>query len=415
MHIIDHRQRKLGKRIIKFRSGKDALIVGLLILTLAYVGVVTTRFFMPLPTIKALPSSPSYKSGDMNIAWPNYGQSAIGSLDSGLLKSSSDTTPRPIASIAKTLTALAVLRKKPLGVNEQGPTISLTIADVNIYDKYVSQDGSVVKVAPGQVITERQALEALMLPSANNIAETLSIWAFGSVRQYNEYANTLALSLDMKNTTITDPSGFLATTKSTASDLVLLGQAAMNDPVLSEIVGFKKAVIPAQGEFFSTNYLLGRDGINGIKTGTTDQAGGCFLVSATRTMPDGTAKTLIAAILGAPDKPKAMADSLPLLKSLENNYIQSRVIQKYQKLGFYDVPWQGKVSVIAVNDLNVYGWAGNKYEATVKLNELQAPATQGQVMGSVQVAPNTISNVVLGQAIQEPSFNWRFKRAAKIW
>ena len=415
MHIIDHRQHKQGKRRIKFRSSKRVVIVGLLVLMLAYVGLITTRFFMPLPTIKALPSSPSYISGNMNIAWPSYGQSAVGSLDSGLLNSSSDTTARPIASIAKTLTALAVLRKKPLGVNEQGPTITLSIADVDIYDKYVSQDGSVVKVAAGQVITERQALEALMLPSANNMAETLSTWAFGSVRQYNEYANTLALSLGMKSTTITDPSGFLPTTKSTASDLVLLGQAAMNDPVLSEIVGLKKAVIPVQGEIFSTNYLLGRDGINGIKTGTTDQAGGCYLVSATRTMPDGTTKTLIAAILGAPDKPKAMADSLPLLKSLENNYIQSRVIQKDQKLGFYDVPWQGRVSVLAANDLNAYGWAGTKYQATVKLNELQAPATQGQVVGNVQVVSKTSGDVVLDQAIQEPSFSWRFKRAAKIW
>jgi len=415
MHIIDHRQHKQGKRRIKFRSSKRVVIVGLLVLMLTYVGLITTRFFMPLPTIKALPSSPSYISGNMNIAWPNYGQSAVGSLDSGLLSSSSDTTPRPIASTAKTLTALAVLRKKPLGANEQGPTITLSIADVNLYDKYVSQDGSVVKIAIGETITERQALEALMLPSANNMAETLSTWAFGSVRQYNEYANTLALSLGMKNTTITDPSGFLPTTKSTASDLVLLGQAAMNDPVLSEIVGLKKAVIPVQGEIFSTNYLLGRDGINGIKTGTTDQAGGCYLVSATRTMPDGTTKTLIAAILGAPDKPKAMADSLPLLKSLENNYIQSRVIQKDQKLGFYDIPWQGKVSVLASNDLNTYGWAGTKYQATVKLNELQAPASQGQVVGNVQVVSKTSSDVVLDQAIQEPSFSWRFKRAAKIW
>lgn len=415
MHIIDHRQRKQGKRRIKFRSGKRVVIVGLVVLMLAYVGLITTRFFMPLPTIKALPSSPSYISGNMNIVWPSYGQSAVGSLDSGLLNSSSDTTARPIASIAKTLTALAVLRKKPLGANEQGPTITLSIADVNIYDKYVSQDGSVVKIEIGETITERQALEALMLPSANNMAETLSTWAFGSVRQYNEYANTLALSLGMKNTTITDPSGFLPTTKSTASDLVLLGQAAMNDPVLSEIVGLKKAVIPVQGEITSTNYLLGGDGINGIKTGTTDQAGGCFLVSATRTMPDGTTKTLIAAILGAPDKPKAMADSLPLLKSLENNYIQSRVIQKDQKLGFYDVPWQGRVSVLATSDLNAYGWAGTKYQATVKLNELKAPATQGQVVGNVQVVSKTSGDVVLDQAIQEPSFSWRFKRAAKIW
>ena len=79
------------------------------------------------------------------------------------------------------------------------------------------------------------------------------------------------------------------------------------------------------------------------------------------------------------------------------------------------MPWQGRVSVLAANDLNAYGWAGTKYQATVKLNELQAPAAQGQVVGNVQVVSKTSGDVVLDQAIQEPSFSWRFKRAAKIW
>jgi len=415
MHIINHKNYSRAPKRIKKRSVGRSFSVLLTLLLLAYLALIVVRLFMPLPAVKALPSAPSAVNGTMNITWPAYGQSAVGSLDSGLLSASLDTAPRPIASTAKTLTALAVLRKKPLGPNEQGPTITLTIADVDIYDKYVSKDGSVVKVAIGETITERQALEALMLPSANNMAETIAIWAFGSVRQYNEYANTLALSLGMKNTTITDPSGFNPTTKSTASDLVLLGRAAMEDPVLSEIVGLKRATIPVQGEITSTNYLLGRSGINGIKTGTTDQAGGCYLVSATRAMPDGTTKTLIAAILGAPDKPKAMADSSPLLQSLEQNYIQSTVVQSGQKIGLYDVPWQGKVSVLSQNTLSAYGWAGTKYQAEVQLSEVQLPASKGQTVGTVKVGTKTTGQAVLASSIEQPSFNWKLKRAARFW
>ena len=414
MHIIDHRQYKHREKRNKSRSGKRGISLVFIVVLLAYITIVSIRFFMPLPSMKAFPSSPTYISGTIAVTWPGYGQSAVGSLDSGLLSASSDNAPRPIASTAKTLTALAVLRKKPLNPNEQGPPITLTIADVDIYDKYVSQDGSVVKVASGEVITERQALEALMLPSANNMAETLASWAFGSVRQYNEYANTLAMSLGMKNTTITDPSGFLPTTKSTASDLVLLGQAAMKDPVLSEIVGLRKATIPVQGEITSTNFLLGRNGINGIKTGTTDPAGGCYIVSATRAMPDGTTKTLIAAVLGAPDKARAMADSIPLLASLEKNYIESRVIQKGQKLGFYDVPWQGKVSVVAKQDTTAYGWAGTKYQAEVKLNPINEPVSSGKSVGSVKVQ-GADGDVVLGSDINTPSFSWKLQQALRFW
>ena len=414
MHIINHQNYSNAPRRHKKRSIKRTIIVSIVIVLIAYVVLVAVRFFMPLPAVKALPSAPATVSGTMNINWPAYGQSAVGSLDSGLLSASPDTAPRPIASTAKTLTALAVLRKKPLGAQEQGPNITLTIADVDIYDKYVSQDGSVVKVAIGETITQRQALEALMLPSANNMAETLATWAFGSVRQYNEYANSLAVSLGMKNTTITDPSGFNPETKSTASDLVLLGRAAMEDPVLSEIVGLKRASIPVQGEITSTNVLLGKEGINGIKTGTTEQAGGCYLVSSTRLMPDGTKKTLIAAILGAPNKPKAMADAIPLLQSLEQNYIQSVIVQKNRKVGSYDVPWQGKVDAVSQSTLSAYGWAGTKYQAEVKLNDIKIPANKKQKVGTIKVGSQVNGDAELADNIDAPSLMWKLKRAARF-
>jgi D-alanyl-D-alanine carboxypeptidase (penicillin-binding protein 5/6) len=188
----------------------------------------------------------------------------------------------------------------------------------------------------------------------------------------------------------------------------------MEDPDLSEIVGLKRANIPVQGEITSTNVLLGKEGINGIKTGTTEQAGGCYLVSSTRLMPDGTQKTLIAAILGAPNKPKAMADAIPLLQSLEQNYIQSEIVQKNRKVGSYDVPWQGKVDAVSRSTLSAYGWAGTKYQAEVKLNDIKIPADKKQKVGSIKVGSQVNGDAELADSIDAPSLMWKLKRAARF-
>ncbi len=79
---------------------------------------------------------------------------------------------------------LVVLEKKPLTGSQQGPTITFTDRDVQIYDQVIANNGSNAPVAAGWKLTERQAIETTMLPSANNYAESLAIWAYGSVPKF---------------------------------------------------------------------------------------------------------------------------------------------------------------------------------------------------------------------------------------
>src|SRR5207245_1841316 len=118
------------------------------------------------------------------ITWPAYGQAGIGAAGYGLLSVAGAQTAAPIASVAKVMTALAVLSQKPLELNQQGPTITITEEDVASYENYVTQGGSVVRVDSGEQISEYQALQAMLIPSANNMAFTLSRWAFGSTDNY---------------------------------------------------------------------------------------------------------------------------------------------------------------------------------------------------------------------------------------
>src|SRR5213596_3466322 len=92
-------------------------------------------------------------------------------------------------------------------LGQNGPTITLTDADVADTSRRRQQMESVVSIAAGEHLTERQALQALLLPSANNIAAVLARWDVGSADQFIARMNATAQSLGMAHTRYTDPSG----------------------------------------------------------------------------------------------------------------------------------------------------------------------------------------------------------------
>ena len=158
---------------------------------------------------------------------------------------------------------------------------------------------SVVPIAAGEQLTERQALEALLLPSANNIAAVLAQWSAGSPGRFVARMNATARSLGMAHTRYTDPSGYDAATVSTAVDQVRIVDRAMRLPVFAGIVARPSATLPVAGTVHNTNALLGHDGFVGVKTGSDDAAGGCFAFRAIRSV-DGKQTAITGVVLGQP-------------------------------------------------------------------------------------------------------------------
>lgn len=233
------------------------------------------------------------------LPWPAAGQAAVYVEGAGSLGSSGNTAVAvPIASVAKTMTAYLVLADHPLGPNDQGPEITVTAADAAGYPQGVKQGQSLVKVQVGEQLTERQALDALMLASADNVAWILARWD-GGRNGFVARMNAAAAALGMTRTRYTDPSGLDPGTVSTAPDQVKLALAAEGSAALQRIVAQASATIPVQGAITNYNKLLGRDGVSGMKTGSTSQAGGCLLFSATAVV-GGRPVTLVGAVLGQP-------------------------------------------------------------------------------------------------------------------
>ena len=233
------------------------------------------------------------------MVWPAYGQAAVQIGRSSRVKAGPNQHAAPIASVAKVMTAFLVLRDHPLRVGEDGPTITITDADVADTDRRRGQEESVVTIAAGEQLTERQALQALLLPSANNIAAVLARWDAGSEDLFVDRMNATARSLGMSHTRYTDPSGYDDATVSTAADQMRIVDQAMRLPVFASIVATPSATLPVAGTVHNTNTLLGRNGFVGVKTGSDDAAGGCFAFRAIRWI-DGKPTTITGVVLGQP-------------------------------------------------------------------------------------------------------------------
>ncbi len=126
-------------------------------------------------------SSPLSRSGSSGtvISWPADGGSAADIGGTGVTDGPGATRPVPIASVAKVMTAYVILRDHPLNGGGPGPDITVQPSEAAEYASQARPGDSLVPVVAGETITERQALEALLLPSADNMAWILARWDAG--------------------------------------------------------------------------------------------------------------------------------------------------------------------------------------------------------------------------------------------
>ena len=279
------------------------LVAGLLGVIAAIAAALGSQLLAPSPSTAASPNDVvrSQQRGVLGEAlpstvWPRYGQAAL-QIGQSQIQAGPNQYAAAIASVAKVMTAYLVLRDHPLQVGQDGPTITLTEADIADTDRRAGQDESVVPISAGEQLTERQALQALLLPSANNIAAVLARWDAGSVNRFVARMNAAARSLGMSHTRYTDPSGYDDATVSTAAEQVRIVDRAMRLPVFASIVATPSATLPVAGTVHNTNTLLGQDGFVGVKTGSDDAAGGCFAFRAIRWI-DGKQTTITGVVLG---------------------------------------------------------------------------------------------------------------------
>ncbi|GHU80598.1 hypothetical protein FACS1894191_6220 [Clostridia bacterium] len=295
-----------------------------------------------------------------DLPYPDFGPAAI-AIDGKPLTKSGESIPRPIASTAKIILALSIIKNAPIG-EDGGEPLTITAKDVELYNWYAAHNGSNSKVTLGGKLTIYEALEAVLLKSSNNLADSLAIKAFGSLENYKEYAEKMLESLGIKNTEIgPDASGYSALTTSTAEDLALLGYHLLKEPVLAEIVAKKSATIPMAGEILNTNTLLDGE-IIGIKTGTAPEAGSVFVLGS-----KSSEKIITIAVMNAKTQDEAQSAAKSLLTEFNKKLKTVELVKKGDLIGVYRPSWtEETVEIIAAESLSLPIWPGEKPEAVLE-------------------------------------------------
>jgi serine-type D-Ala-D-Ala carboxypeptidase (penicillin-binding protein 5/6) len=199
-------------------------------------------------------------------------------------------TPRPPASLTKMLTALAVRASLDL----DGRVAASRVA--------ARQPARRLAVGRGQRLTVEQALKALMIVSANDVAVMLAEGAAGSVGRFARAMDAESERLGLRQSRWRNPHGLDAPGhRSSAFDLAILARAVLRDPWVARVVRTRRTAFTSPSGRRHTltarsRFLLGYRGAVGVKTGLTDDAGHCLAAAATR-----HGRTLIAVVLDSPD------------------------------------------------------------------------------------------------------------------
>lgn len=399
------------RRIVVF--GSLAVVLALLLTGGMYAG---NALGAPIPAAQPAVSAPEpIVAPAQPLALPGFGGYAVGAVGfDGLLAASPDQSLMPIASITKIVTALLILEAKPLAPGEEGPGIEYTEADVDLYWQVVAENGSVAPVSAGTTLSERQSLAAMLLASGNNYAISLATWAYGSMEAFLDAARGWLDEQGLENTRLVDSSGISLENVSTPAELVELGEIALADPTVSELVATQSMDLPVIGTVKNSNKMLGTHGVDGIKTGTTDDAAN-LLFSAD--YPVGSqVVTVVGVVLGGENHTVLDEAIAALLDSIAPGFHEVTALEAGQELASYSTAWGDTARARAVEGASVVIWS----DTPVDVEVVAAPVTlaaSGAEVGTATVRAGTQEIVVvleLDAAIEDPGAWWRLSNPGAL-
>ncbi|MFE0902740.1 D-alanyl-D-alanine carboxypeptidase [Streptomyces rochei] len=370
----------------------------LVLLLVIILGIVQAMRPLPSPELDLTArESFTFEGGKPEIPWPSSGQAALDVQGIGTFGSSGEQKPVPIASVAKVMTAYVILRDHPLKSGADGPMIAI---DQAAEDQSDADDESTVHVYAGDKISQREALDAILIASANNVARLLARWDAGSEKAFVEKMNAAAKDLGMTNTTYTDPSGLNDTTVSTAVDQVKLAKEAMKSVAFREVAQ-KMSYDDYKGENHSNwNQLVGHNGVVGIKTGTTTSALG-NLVFAAKKEVGGETRTIVGAVVRQPAGGKdntilgaALDSSDKLIRAAQDTLESSTILKKGDIVGYVDDGLGGRTPVVATEDVKAVGWPGLTVKLTFEADEVPHTAAAGTKVGTLTVGDGGAAGAV---------------------
>lgn len=291
-------------------------------------------------------------------------------------------TQRGMASTTKLMTALVALDEAPLS------------KVVTAIDYGGSAVETRLGLQGGERITVADLVRAMMLPSANDAAQTAAVRLGGSKAKFVAKMNAKADELGLKRTHFANSIGLDAPGhKTTALELAKIGVAAHANPFIASTVKRKALTLQSTGQtIVNRNRVLGTalpggGRIDGMKTGHTTSAGYSLVGSATR-----NGVTVVSAVLGDPSEAARDADTVKLLRWASGLFSKKTLVREDQRVATVPVI-DGKaetVTAVARDEIRRVVPRGAKVElrSTGLPTGLEAPVRSGLPVGSARVLVN---------------------------
>jgi D-alanyl-D-alanine carboxypeptidase (penicillin-binding protein 5/6) len=389
--------------------------LALILATAAVIWRIDTERTPPIAIRRTLAAEVRLPGSSPVLGWPREGQAAVEVEGVGSFGSMGSDTAVPIASVAKIMTAYLTLSEYPLAVGEEGFTMTVTRTEVAEEEQRVGLGQSTLAVRAGERISERQALEALLLPSANNMAAMLAVHDAGAIAAFVARMNATARALGMNSTVYTDPSGFEQSTVSTAANQLRLAAVAMRKPVFAAIVDQSSATLPVTGRVANYNSLVGEDGYVGIKTGSDLAAGGC-LVFAKHVSIGGRTVTVLGVVLGQREGSlidAAITNARRLGDSVADTLRVHVVVPAGTSVLSVSATDGRQSTVVTTTALRQIGWAGLTLPVQVNVGYIKAMTRlrAGELLAHVTLSGEGTPAVgaVAARSLGRPSLGWRLQ------
>ncbi len=372
----------------------------------------------PLPALSVQPAVPTgvtVPGPAPTMPWPPTGEAAVDVPSVGMLMGPGSDRPVPITSLAKIMLAYVVLHDRPLAPGTGGPGLTVTAADAAAYRAEVGQQQGLVKITAGEVLTERQVLEGLLVASGNDLAGLVARWDRGSDAGLLAGMNAAAGQLGLTHTHYNDTVGLDPATVSTPAEQLHLTEAAMADPTFASIVAEPRVQLPQAGALANFNSLLGQDGVVGVKSGSSNAAGGCLSVAAQRTV-GGNAELVYAVVLGqggATPIQQALLAGKALVDAAGSAVKTATVVPAGTPVAAVHVPWGLPMTAVTAAAVELPGWGGLPAMLGFQPARLgrtsPADGRVGDLIVTVSRAQQHVP-VRLTRRVSPPSLTWRLRR-----
>ncbi len=294
--------------------------------------------------------------------------------------------------------------------------------EVNISANASKMGGSQVYLEENSTATVEMLLKSIAIGSANDASVAVAEKIGGTESNFVNMMNKRAKELGAVNTAFKNPHGLDEEGHlTTAHDLALIARELIKHKEILKLTStYETTITHKNGKslwLVNTNKLIKfYNGLDGLKTGFTDNAGYCL----TGTMLRNDMR-LITVTMKAPTKEDRNTDTINLMEYAYSMYYKSTLIKKDKKIGdmFIDNAKKRKVSYYLKEDASVIldkDVRNIKYNYSVKLNNVKAPLKKNDVVGTLTLHLNNQDinyNLIVKENIKKGNYFVRLNNYLK--